>query len=165
MAVAGSNRASSTSDNRVVDESETARLMSFTEAQNGVVRAIAADMGRSDWERIFVDAEILEQPDGYDIDTVSFVIVRDAAGNLSDPQFSLGAKSRQAISALYKQRQIEAGEKIGGFELKVDYPGKFAFKFNHDKPKRLNGIWDNDRQSWLDNYLEHYKAEKGNGQF
>jgi hypothetical protein len=159
MAGAGSNRASSTSDSQIIDESETAKHMSFIEAQNDVVRAIAADMGRSQWERIFVDAEILEQPDGYDVDTVSFVIVRDSAGNLSDPQFSLGAKSREAISELYKQRKAEAGETIGGFELKVDYPGKFAFKFNHEKPKRLNGIWDNERQSWLDNYLEHYKME------
>jgi hypothetical protein len=133
--------------------------MSFTEAQIAVVRAVAADMGRTEWERIFVDAEILEQADGYDIDTVSFVIVRDGAGNLSDPQFSLGAASREAIAALHKQRQAEAGETIGGFELKVDYPGKFAFKFNHDKPKRLNGVWDQERQSWLDNYLEHYKTE------
>ncbi len=161
MAGAGSNKASLTSDRFVVKESEAARIMSFTEAQNAIVRSVAADMGRSDWERIFVDAEILEQDDGYDIDTVSFVIVRDSGGALTDPQFSLGAESREAISALYKQRQAEAGETIGGFELKIDYPGKFAFKFNHDKPKRLNGIWDQQRQSWLDNYLEHYKAETG----
>jgi hypothetical protein len=161
MADAGSNRASSTNEDLSIQESETAIPMSFTEAQNDVVRAIAADMGRSEWERIFVDAEILEQPDGYDIDTVSFVIVRDAAGDLSDPQFSLGADARKAISALYKQRQAEAGEKIGGFELKVDFPGKFAFKYNHEKPKRLNGIWDQQRQDWLDNYLQHYKAEIG----
>jgi hypothetical protein len=161
MAATGSNKASSTNDGVIGLENKSVTETTFIEAQNALVMMVANDMGRDNWERIFVDAEILEQSDGFDVDTISKVIVRDPGDTLSAPQFSLSAASRKAISELYIQRKEEAGEVIGGFELTVDYPGKFNFKYNLSQPKRLNGIWDAERQGWIENYLQHYKTEIG----
>ena len=135
--------------------------MDFIQVQQAVVVAVARDVPFDRWERILVDAEIAEQNDGYDLDTVSIVIRRNENNELEEPQFRLGAESRKAITRLYEQRKQDAGETIGGFELIVDYPGKFRFSFSHDRPKRLNGVWDAERQKRLDDYLNVYKAEAG----
>lgn len=135
--------------------------MDFVQAQQAVVVAVARDVPYQRWERILLDVEIAEQADGYDLDTVSIVIRRNERGELEDPQFRLGAECKQAITRLYEQRKQEAGEVISGFELSVDYPGKFRFAFLHDTPKRLNGVWDAEYQRRLDNYLSIYKAEVG----
>lgn len=135
--------------------------MDFIQAQQAVVVAVAGDVPYRHWERILLDVEIAEQTDGYDLDTVSIVIRRNERNELEDPQFRLGAESKEAITRLYEQRKQDAGEVIGGFELSVDFPGKFRFAFSHDKPKRLNGVWDAERQRRLDDYLSIYKAEVG----
>lgn len=135
--------------------------MDFNQAQQAVIRAVAHDVPYESWERILLDVEIAEQADGYDLDTLGIVIRRNERNELEDPQFRLSEDSKKAIVALYDQRKQDAGEVLGGFELTIDYPGKYRFQFSYDPPKRLNGVWDAERQKWLDNYLAVYKAEVG----
>lgn len=133
--------------------------MDLTDLQNRIVIEVARTVPVSAWERIVADVEIAEQDDGYQLDTVSFAVARDAAGTLTDPQFDLSEAARAAIVDLYKQRKA-AGEVLGGFELQIDQPGTYQFHFSYDAPKRLNGIWDKAKEERLDHYLDHYRQEK-----
>lgn len=133
--------------------------MDFTEAQNDVVRAIAGSADVGAWERLLADVEILEHGDSYQIDYVCLAIVRNADGEFASAQFKLDESARNAIAALYRQRKNEAGDVIGGFELKVDQPGHFRFDYLNGAPKRINGVWDEERAHVLNNYLDVYKSE------
>jgi hypothetical protein len=132
--------------------------MDFTEAQNQIVRTVAAAADVGPWERLFTDVEILEHPGDYQIDYVGLAVVR-TGGDLEVRQFDLSDAARQAIVALYRQRKDEADETIGGFTLAIDPPGRFRFDFLNEPPKRINGIWDEAQAARLNNYLETYRAE------
>ncbi|MEG3175299.1 hypothetical protein U1872_03595 [Sphingomonas sp. RB3P16] len=132
--------------------------MDMTALQDRIVTEIARGAPVAQWERIVADVEIAEADDGYQFDTVAFAVTRDADGELSDPQFSLSAEAQAAIVALYTQRKA-AGDVLGGFELQIDYPGRYGFTFSYDSPKRLNGIWDKAKEERLDHYLDAYKRE------
>ena len=135
--------------------------MTFTKAQQAVVAAVVDDVLVPGWERVLVDVEIAEQPDGFDLDTVSIVISRNAERELEDGQFHLGQESKQAIVRLYKERQLAHGDVIGSFQLKIDRTGTYGFQFSYDPPSRLNGVWNQEHQRWLDDYLAAYKVEIG----
>lgn len=132
--------------------------MDMTDLEDQIVTEVARGAPVGHWERIVADVEIAEADDGYQLDTVAFAVSRDAAGALSDPQFTLSADARAAIVALYKQRK-EAGDVVGGFELQIDYPARYKFTFSYDQPKRLNGVWDKAKEERLDKYLDTYKQE------
>jgi len=133
--------------------------MAVTEAQDGVVRAVAADGGIPNWQRIVADVEIEEAADGYHFDCVSFTIARTPDNDFEDPQFSLSRAARDAVIELYKTLRAEAGNTIGGFTLEIENSGTYRFDFSYGKPKRLNGVWDAEKEARLDNYLVDYKAK------
>jgi hypothetical protein len=130
--------------------------MDMIAAQQEVVRAVVENNPHSGWERIVADVEIEETPAGYHFDTVSFVIARSADGKLSDPDFDLSASAKSAIIGLYSERLVSAGDKIGGINLEIDNDGQYRFDISYDKPKRLNGIWDREKEEKLDKYLSTY---------
>ncbi len=130
-------------------------------AQDALVHALVDAGAHDGWQRIFADMEILEFEEGYDIDSVMFTIVRSAAGALSDPQFSMLAPIREAVVALYRAMADGPRKIIGGFELTIDADGAYRFVFNHGQSQRLNGKWDQARQSWIDDYLTRYQREIG----
>ncbi|MBX7482732.1 hypothetical protein [Qipengyuania qiaonensis] len=134
--------------------------MTFETAQIQVVQSVATDFATDTWVHAIVDLEILEFPDGYDIDVQAILITRDN-GQLASRQFQLSQPTRDAVAKLYRQRKEEAGDKFGGFVLRIDHPGRYRFDFRYEKPKRLSGVWDAERQAYFDNYLEHYRAEVG----
>lgn len=135
--------------------------MELIQAQDQLVTAVARAAPSGGWERIVADVEIEEGKDGYRIDSVSFAIVRSAGGDYSDPQFELDGTARNAVVDLYTAQKT-TGEKgvIGGFELQIEPSGKYRFTYSYDRPKRLNGEWDEAKESRLDNYLDHYLAEQ-----
>ena len=135
--------------------------MDFTTAQAEVVRRAAADFGTGDWIHAIIDLEIMEYEDGYDLDYQAILVTRGQAGALASRQFDLSQPTRDAVVALYRQRKDEAGETIGGFVLRIDHPGRYRFDFSHEAPKRLNGVWDAERQAYFDDYLAHYREEIG----
>lgn len=133
----------------------------LTEAQTALVAALVGEVPHPSWLRLFLNAEILEQPDGYDLDTLAFAIRRDGTGRLEDPQLRLGPATRAAIVGLYEALEAAQGSRLGSFDLVVDFPGRYRFELSYDPPKRLNGIWDREREQWLESYLERYAAEGG----
>lgn len=138
-------------------------MMDFVEAQTEFVRQAVASVSQSSWERIFIDLEIREFDDGFDTDYVAVVIVV-REGRRAFDQFMLNRDARAAASALYQQRKDDAGETIGGFEVAIDPDGRYRFNINHGKPERLNGIWNQERQGWIDDYLSHYEQELQSGE-
>lgn len=137
--------------------------MDFQTAQSDVVQRVAGDFGTADWVHAVVDLELLEFEDGYDLDYQAILITRSPDGVLASRQFQLSELSRQAVIALYRERKDNAGDTLGGFVLRIDHPGRYRFELDYDPPKRLNGVWDAERQSYFDNYLTHYEREKATG--
>ena len=137
--------------------------MDFQTAQSEVVQRVAGDFGAAEWVHAVVDLELLEFEDGYDLDYQAILITRAPNGALASQQFQLSEPSRQAVIALYRERKDNAGDTVGGFVLRIDHPGRYRFEFDYTAPKRLNGVWDAERQSYFDNYLTHYEQEKATG--
>jgi hypothetical protein len=137
--------------------------MDFQTAQNDVVQRVAGDFGAADWVHAVVDLEVLEFEDGYDLDYQAILITRASGGALASQQFQLTEPTRQAVIALYRERKDNAGDVLGGFVLRIDHPGRYKFDLNYDPPKRLNGVWDAERQAYFDNYLTHYQRETAAG--
>lgn len=133
----------------------------FLEAQQAVVQAVVADAPRADWRRLLADIEIREGKDGYHFDTVGIAVVRGSDGTLDAPSFSIGRAAREAMVKLYLERKAGGEKSFGGFELQVEPDGRYRFDFSYDPPKRLNGVWDKEKEQRLDNYLDHYKQETG----
>lgn len=132
---------------------------SFLEEQQTVVRAVLADVSDADWVRIAADVEIIENSEAYHFDIVALAVVRCSDGTLEDPSISIGHTARKAIAALYRARKKAGSENFGSFELRIDRDGNYRFDFSYDPPKRLNGIWDAEKERRFDNYLEHYQRE------
>lgn len=130
--------------------------MDLITAQLQFAEAVVADNVFEEWERIVVDAEIEEDSSGYRIDTVSFAIVRGADSQLTTPDFMLSETSRDAIIALYRERLDNAGDKFTCFGFEIDSDGNYRFRIGHEKPERLNGIFETERQHKINNYLEKY---------
>lgn len=135
----------------------------FLEAQQAVVQAVVADAPRADWRRLVADVEISESKEGYHFDTVALAVVRRGDGALEAPSFSIGRDAREAMAALYRERKASGEKSFGSFELQVEHDGRYRFEFSYDPPKRLNGIWDEEKERRLDNYLDHYRREVGAG--
>jgi hypothetical protein len=136
--------------------------MDFTEAQTRLIKAIAGSADVGAWERLLANIEILEHADDFQIDYVCLAVV-GADGDLATEQFALSQDAQDAAVAFYRQRKDEAGETIGGFEATIDSDGRFRIAIDHDAPKRINGVWDEEREGRLDHYLDHYKAERAAG--
>ncbi len=133
--------------------------MDFTQAQIEVVKAAVSSFPAGEWQAAILDYEIREMPDGFDSDFVGIVLLKNGEGKLGQDQFYLDRPAREACTNLYLQRKREAGEKIAGFVLKIEHPGKYRFDFK-DSAKRLNGVWNSEGEEYLDNYLDHYQREK-----
>lgn len=135
--------------------------MELLDAQNLVVQRLAA-LAPPGWERLVADVEIEEAPTGYRVDSVSFAIKR-AGADYADEDIMLDAEARAAAIEVFKAQGAAGKGTLGGFALEIDQPGKYRFDFDWGKPKRLNGEWDAEKAARLDNYLQHYRAEKAAG--
>ena len=51
------------------------------------------------------------------------------------------------------------GDRWGTCDPVVDKSGEFRFKLSYDRPKRINGVFDDDSLGRFNRYLESYKAE------
>ena len=131
--------------------------MDMIVAQQSVAAAVIADNPYDDWERIVADVEIGEQETGYQLDTMSFAVVRKGGTNLATADIKLSDATRQAAIALYRERLDNAGDKIGSFGLEIDRDGKYRFEISYDKPERINGNWDSKKQLKINNYLATYR--------
>ncbi len=129
------------------------------EQQNELVRAIAEAEPKGEFERIVADVEIKEHASDYQIDSVMFSIGKSASGDFEDREIRMNPKIRDAIIALYKSvSETSKDGKLGGFELVIKGDGAYHFDFDYGPPKRINGVWDEEKERRLDHYLEDFVA-------
>lgn len=134
--------------------------MDFTDAIDNLVRAVSACISFRDWQAVLLDLELREMPDGFDSDYVAIVLIAAADGQLTQDQIVLDAAARQAAMALHIQRKDAAEEHNAGLVLELDRSGAFHITFK-EKVKRLAGVWDEAEESFIDNYLQHYRQNNG----
>ncbi|MEL7106289.1 MAG: hypothetical protein AAGM21_10240 [Pseudomonadota bacterium] len=133
--------------------------MDFTEATLAFVGAVTACLPSDGWQAALLDIELREVPEGFDSDYVGLVLVKGPAGALDQDQFALGPEARQAAMALYMQRKEAAAEDNAGFVLEIEPSGAYRLRFKQSV-KRLNGIWDQAEEEFIDQYLKHYLRER-----
>lgn len=133
--------------------------MDFTSLQVEIVREIAGSLQGSGWKALIFDCEIREVSDGYDFDSVGVVLLEGERGELSQDQFDIEIGTEDLCIELYKNRLEEAEYRIAGFTVKIENTGQYRYEFKHDL-RRLNGVWDEKTEGYLEDYLEHYLVER-----
>lgn len=136
--------------------------MQLTEAQDRMVQAIAA-AAPAGWERIVADIEIIEEPEGFAMDTVCFALVKDGAGYAA-PGITLDRAARGTVADVYKAIRATRPDAVPGtLELKIEPDGRYKLDVDYGAPKRLNGEWDEEKERRLDTYAERFAAERAAG--
>lgn len=133
-------------------------MMDFSEAINSLVTSVVSCLPATSWEAVLLDFELREMQDSFDSDYVGIVLVRTEPETLTQEQFYLDQDTRQAAMALYRQRSRDAKEANAGFVLRIQQSGGFTIDFK-EKVKRLDGIWDQADEQYIDNYRDHYLRE------
>jgi Protein of unknown function, DUF600 len=128
--------------------------------QRAIVTALARDLPDA-WERIVVNYEIQEEDGGLTEDRLGFYIAKDAAGGFRESELAFTPEVKRLFREMNDEVQRSEGERWGTCDLVVDQPGKFKFSFSYDRPKRINGVFDDESMGRFDRYLETYNAERG----
>jgi hypothetical protein len=131
--------------------------MQLTTAQDELVQAIAAAAPQPHWEQIVADVEILEEADGFAMDSVAFAVVKADSGGYAAPPIAIDRPLREKVIDLYRAlAATRSGAPLGSFELKIEPDGRYAFSYSYEPPKRLNGEWDEAKETRLDRYAETF---------
>jgi hypothetical protein len=131
--------------------------MDITTLQANLANSIVDDCPNSDWERIVADIEIAVDGDDCRLDTLSFAVIRDDRGGLTNPYFEMSPKTHWAAIELYKEQLKHSPRKLSGIAFEVQEDGRYGFDLNYEKPERLNGVFKSRKADRLANYLQTYR--------
>lgn len=131
--------------------------MSIMVLQAELAGSIVDDCPYGNWERIVADIEIAVDGDDCSLDTLSFAVIRDDAGGLTNPYFEMSPKTHWAAIELYKEQLKHSPSKLGGIAFEVKEDGEYGFELNYEKPERLNGVFKSRKADRLANYLQTYR--------
>lgn len=131
--------------------------MSITTLQANLANSIVDDCPHGDWERIVADIEIAVDNDDCRLDTLSFAVIRDDGGGLTNPYFEMSPKTHWAAIELYKEQLKHSPRKLSGIAFEVQEDGRYGFDLNYEKPERLNGVFKSRKADRLANYLQTYR--------
>jgi Protein of unknown function, DUF600 len=126
--------------------------------QKAIVTALARGIPDA-WERIVVNYEMQEEDDGLTEDRLGFYIAKDPTGELRESDLVFSPEVKAMFREMNDEIKRTAGDRWGTCDLVVDKSGEFRFKFSYDRPKRINGVFDDDSLGRFNRYLESYKAE------
>ena len=126
--------------------------------QKAIVTALAHAIPGA-WERIVVNYEMQEEHGGLTEDRLGFYIAKDPTGNLRESELAFSPEVKRLFRDMNDEIQRSEGERWRTCDLVVDQPGKFKFSFSYERPKRINGVFDDDSMGRFDRYLETYRAE------
>jgi hypothetical protein len=129
----------------------------ITSLQADLANSIVADCPYGDWERIVADIEIAVENDNCRLDTLSFAVIRDESGGLTNPYFEMTPKTHRAAIELYKERLQHSPRKLSGIAFEAREDGRYGFELNYEKPERLNGVFKSRKADRLANYLQNYR--------
>jgi hypothetical protein len=127
--------------------------------QKNIVVALARSI-KDPWERIVVNYEVQEEDGGLTEDRRGFYIGPDGAGDFLKGQLSFDTNVKGLFRELRAEIQRSEGQGWSTCDLVVDQPGRFRFDFSYDRPKRINGVFDDQSMGRFDRYLDTYKAER-----
>lgn len=131
-------------------------IMEMKEVQEDFARAVIADYPSDDWERIVADFEIIEEEEGYRLNSIGFAVVREEGDRLKLDDFFFSQATRDAAIAVYRERLDNSGDTLTGFDLEVDSDGAYRIKISYDEHERLSGILDGEKTERLNHYLDSY---------
>lgn len=131
--------------------------MDITALQANLASSVVDDCPFGEWERIVADIEIAVDNDECLLDTLSFAVIRDNNGRLTNPYFEMSPKTHSSVIEIYKERLENSGKKISGFMLEVQKDGRYGFDLSYDKPERLNGVFKSRKADRMANYLQSYR--------
>ena len=131
--------------------------MSIGALQRDLANSIVDDCPFDGWERIVADIEIAVDNDECLLDTLSFAVIRDDGGHLTNPYFEMSPKTHWSAIEFYKDRLQFNGRKISGIAFEMREDGQYSFDMNYEKPERLNGVVKSRKADRLANYLQAYR--------
>jgi len=129
------------------------------ELQKKIVVALARGI-HGPWERIVVNYEMQEEDGGVTEDRRGFSIAPDGSGGFRKDGVTFDLTVKGLFRELREEMQRSEGQAWGTCDLIVDQPGRFRFNFSYERPKRINGVFDDESMGRFDRYLETYKAER-----
>ena len=127
--------------------------------QKTIVVAIAGTID-APWERIVANYELQDEDNGLTEDRLGFYIVSDGTGGFRKVPLKFHAIVKDLFRELRAEIQRSEGQGWGTCDLVVDQPGRFRFDFSYERPKRVNGVFDDQSMGRFDRYLDTYKAER-----
>jgi hypothetical protein len=131
--------------------------MDITALQAELASSIVDDCKFDGWERIVADIEIAVDNDECLLDTLSFAVIRDNRGGLTNPYFEMSPKTHWAAIELYKEMLKKSPRKLSGIAFEMQEDGQYSFDLSYEKPERLNGVLDSRKAQRLANYLQNYR--------
>jgi len=111
------------------------------------------------WERIVVNYEMQEEDDGSTEDRLGLYIAKGPTGDLRESELVFSPEVRAMFREMNNEIKRTTGDRWGTCDPVVDKSGEFRFKLSYDRPKRINGVFDDDSLGRFNRYLESYKAE------
>jgi DNA/RNA non-specific endonuclease len=78
-----------------------------------------------------------------------------------EAELAFSPEVKKLFREMNDEIQRGEGERWGTCDLVADRTGEFKYRFSHDPPNRINGVFDDDSMGRFDRYLETYKAERG----
>jgi hypothetical protein len=111
------------------------------------------------WERIVVNCEMQEEDDGSTEDRLGLYIAKGPTGDLRESELVFSPEVRAMFREMNNEIKRTTGDRWGTCDPVVDKSGEFRFKLSYDRPKRINGVFDDDSLGRFNRYLESYKAE------
>lgn len=114
---------------------------------------------RDTWERVVINMEMEYDDEEKEpiLDTACFYIKSTAEGDYEQVAHELDRETELLFEAPNDLSLDLNQERWGSCDLVIDCSGKYRFKFDFEKPKRLGGIFDEQSVYRFNNYLQHYK--------
>ena len=108
------------------------------------------------WEEIVMNCELSEKTKN--LSCALFYITNDP-NDRRKGDIKLTSELTHLLRKLNDVYYKKSGERWGIFDLIIDSSGKYKFEFSYEKPKRLNGIFDEESHYRFENYLDKYKNQ------
>jgi hypothetical protein len=131
--------------------------MDITTLQANLANSIVDDCPHGGWERIVADIEIAVDNDDCRLDALSFAVIRDDGGGLTNPYFEMSPKTHWAAIELYKEQLKHSPRQLSGIAFEVQEDGRYGFDLSYGQPERLNSVFESGKADRLANYLQTYR--------
>ena len=128
----------------------------YKKLQEAVVVSVIQSIPE-EWERVVINYEMMYTEEGHEENRLGFYIVKDDSGTLAKQRLGFAPPEIKALRLLNEGSIDINREHWGICELVIDRNGKYTMTFSFERPKRINGIHDEESYYRFGKYLETYK--------